>query len=244
MIRLILDFIFVLLFLIFSILIWIGMWILSLFTHKKYDLASLRIVQWAFKVVAFIAGVKLEVHGEENVPKDKPVLYIANHTGIFDVVLCYSRTPRLTGFISKKEWKKIPLLNVWMNKLYCLFLDRDSIRDGMKMILQAIEYVKNGISIFIFPEGTRSRDGEFHEFHPGSFKIATKTGCPIIPIAITGSAGIFEDHKPFLKSQRVIITYGKPIVPGELSDEDKKGIAGYVHKELSKMLEENEKMMA
>ena len=240
MIRLILAALFVVLFLIFSIFIWLGMWVLSLFTHKKYDLASLRIVQWAFNVVAFIAGVKVEVHGEEMIPKDRPVLYIANHLGIFDVVVCYARVPGLTGFISKKEWKKIPLLGVWMNKLYCIFLDRDSIRDGMNMILQAIDYVKQGISIFIFPEGTRSRDRQLGEFHPGSFKIATKTGCAIVPIAITGTSAIFEDHKPFLKKGKVIIRYGEPIETSALSVEEKKAVPALAHEQIMKMLAENE----
>ena len=241
MIRLILELVFVIVYLILSIPVWFVMWIMSLVTKKKYDLESLRIVQWGFKVIAFIAGVKVEAYGEELIPKDQAVLYIANHTGIFDVILCYARVPDRTGFISKKEWRKIPLLGVWMNKLYCIFLNRDSIKDGMKMILTSIDHVKNGISVFIFPEGTRSRDGEFHDFHPGSFKIATKSGCPIVPVAITGSAAIFEDHKPFIRPGRVVITYGKPVVPGELSSEDQKRISSIVHDDIAQMLAENDK---
>ncbi len=243
MIRFILELVFVIVYLVLSIPVWFVMWLMSLVTKKTYDLESLRIVQWGFKAIAFIAGVRVEAYGEELIPKDRAVLYIANHTGLFDVILCYARVPGRTGFISKKEWKKIPLLGVWMNKLYCIFLDRDSIKDGMKMILTAIDHVKNGISVFIFPEGTRSKDGEFHDFHPGSFKIATKSGCPIVPVAITGSAAIFEDHKPFIRSGRVVITYGKPIVPAELSAEDQKRIATLVHDDIADMLAENDKKM-
>mgnify|MGYP002233635792 CR=1 FL=1 len=84
--------------------------------------------------------------------------------------------PRLTGYIAKKEMLKYPLLRDWMKRLYCLFLDRDNPKEGLKTILTAIDYVKKGISICIFPEGTRN-DGEelsILPFHNGSFKIARR----------------------------------------------------------------------
>ena len=96
----------------------------------------------------------------------------------------------------------------------------------MKTILTAIEYVKKGISICIFPEGTRN-DGEelsMMPFKEGSFKIATKTGCPIVPVSINNSAEIFENHVPRLKKTYVILEYGKPIYPKELSREELKNI--------------------
>ena len=77
------------------------------------------------------------------------------------------------------------LLRDWMKALYCLFLDRKDIKAGLKTILQGIEYIKRGISICIFPEGTRNRTDEMLPFKEGSMKIAEKTGCPIIPMAIT-----------------------------------------------------------
>ncbi|MBO6215175.1 MAG: 1-acyl-sn-glycerol-3-phosphate acyltransferase, partial [Lachnospiraceae bacterium] len=108
MIRLIIAALFILVFFICSIFIWFGMWIYGLLTKKNSDLLSLRIVQWAFRVIMLISGVRLEIYGEENVPKDRAVLYIGNHSGIFDVVTSYSRVPSLTGYISKKEWSRIP----------------------------------------------------------------------------------------------------------------------------------------
>ena len=127
-----------------------------------------------------------------------------------------------------------------MKKLYCIFLDRESVKDGLNMILRSMDYIKRGISVFIYPEGTRSRDGILHDFHPGSFKIATKTGCPIIPVAVTGTAAIFEDQKPFLRPGRITLTYGKPIIPSELSDPDRKNIAGYTHSVIEDMLTRQE----
>ena len=93
-----------------------------------------------------------------------------------------------------------------MRRLYCLFLDRKDLKQGLKTILTAIDQVKSGISICIFPEGTRNRDREdsttLLPFKDGSFKIAQKTGCPIIPMALTGTADVFENHFPWLHQYR------------------------------------------
>ena len=93
------------------------------------DISSLRIVQWAFRVIYRICGVKLTIIGQENVPKDTPVLYVANHNSYFDIIITYALCENLTGYIAKKEMLKYPLLRDWMKRLYCLFLDRDNIKE-------------------------------------------------------------------------------------------------------------------
>ncbi|WP_029231246.1 lysophospholipid acyltransferase family protein [Butyrivibrio sp. VCB2006] len=231
MIRSILAVLFVAIFLILSLPIQGVLWIVGKFNPWAKKTVSLAIVSWAFNVVSFISGVKRTVIGEENVPKDTAVLYIGNHRSIFDIVLAYPRVPRPTGFISKKEVLKVPLLNIWMIYMDCLFLDRKDIRKGMEMILTAIDKVKNGISIFIYPEGTRNKtDLPLGEFKKGSFKIAQKTNCPIVPVVINHSDEILEKHAPFIKSTHVTIEYCKPIIMSELSKEDQKNIDQYVKK--------------
>lgn len=120
--------------------------------------------------------------------------------------------------------EKVPLLSTWMKRLHCLFLDRNDLKQGLKTILTAIEKVKSGISICIFPEGTRNKNEDELDmlpFHEGSFKIAAKTNCPIIPMAISGSADIWENHFPRVKKTHVILEYGKPIYIDQLEKEDK-----------------------
>ena len=183
--------------------------------------------------------------GEENVPKDTPVLYIGNHRSYFDILLTYSRCPIRTGYIAKKEMEKIPLLSTWMKYLHCLFLDRKDIKQGLKTILTAVDKVKSGISICIFPEGTRNKntdDLDMLPFHEGSFKIATKTKCPIIPIAINNSADIFEAHFPKIRPAKVVVEYGKPIYPDELDKETKKHLGEYTQGIIHQMLEKNKSL--
>ena len=240
MIRLILALLFAILYLIIGIPVLGVEWIIAKFNKQAADLGQLRMVQWAFRVILFICGTKVTVIGEENVP-DEPVLFIGNHRSYFDILLTYSRCRRLTGYVAKKEMEKIPLLSTWMKNLYCLFLDRDNMREGLKTILQAIDYVKNGISICIFPEGTRNNGEELSmlPFRDGALKIAEKTGCAIIPISMNNTADIFEAHFPRVKKVHVVIEYGKPIYPKELDKETRKHLGIYCHDLIQDTIKKN-----
>ena len=246
MIRFILCVVVVAGFLILSIPILLVEWIVGKFSPMAKEISSLRIVQAVFKAVLWVGGVKVTFIGEENVPKDAPVLYIGNHRSFFDVPLTYPRCPIRTGYVAKKEMEKVPLLSTWMKRLHCLFLDRKDIKQGLKTILEAIEKIKSGISICIFPEGTRNKNEnelEMLPFHEGSFKIATKTNCPIIPIAISNSANIWEAHFPKVKPTHVIVEYGKPIYVDELEKEDKKHLGAYTQNMILEMLKKNQELI-
>ena len=240
MIRFILVTLTLLLYLILGIPVLLIEWGISKWNPHFRDISCLRMVQTAFKLMLKVAGVRLTVIGEEHVPKDQAVLYIGNHRSYFDILLTYSRCPRLTGYVAKVEMLRYWLLRDWMKALYCLFLDRSNIRAGMQTILTGIEYIKKGISIFIFPEGTRSKDGKMQPFKEGSMKVASKTGCPIIPIAITGSAEIWENHMPKIKPCRVIVEYGAPIRPKELTKDEQKFLGSYTQQKIQEMLNQHQ----
>jgi len=229
-------------FLILSIPLLCVEWIIGKFAPRTKDISSLRIVQGVFKLVLWVTGADITVIGEENVPKDRALLFIGNHRSFFDILITYSRCLNVTGYIAKKEMLKIPLLNFWMMYLHCLFLDRVNLKEGLKTILKGIEELKNGVSICIFPEGTRgTADSELSmlPFHEGSFKLATKTNCPIIPMALCNTAGIFEAQFPRIKPCHVILEYGKPIIPSELSKEDARHIGAYTQQIIKEMLQKN-----
>ena len=228
MIRLILVAVFLVLFLVLGIPLLLIEWVIGKFNQRAKDISSLRIVQWAFKMILFLAGTKVVIKGEENVPKNEPVLYVGNHRSYFDIVITYSRVPDLTGYIAKKEMLRWPLLVNWMKNLHCLFLDRQDVKQGLKTILTAIDKVKAGISICIFPEGTRNRVNDtFMEFHEGSFKVASKSGCAVVPMAIYNSAAIFEDPIPWIRKTTVIVEYGKPFYIKDLPRETQKRVGAY-----------------
>ena len=147
----------------------------------------------------------------------------------------------LTGYVAKNDMAKVPLLSLWMKRLYCLFINRDDVKEALKTILAGIDHIKNGISMCIFPEGTRNKtDDLMLPFKEGSFKMAEKTGCAIVPMAITGSADILENHFPKVKATHVILEYGKPIYPNELDKETKKKIGAHCQGVIEEMLVKNE----
>lgn len=240
MLRVTFALLFAVLFLILSIPVLFVEWIIGKFNKQAADISQLRNVQWAFRVILFICGTKLTVIGEENVPKDQPVLYVGNHKSYFDIIITYARCPRLTGYIAKDCIAKVPLLSTWMRRLHCLFINREDVKEALKTILAGIDNIKNGISMCIFPEGTRNTTEELLlPFKEGSFKMAEKTGCPIVPMAISGSADILENHFPKVKSTHVVLEYGKPIYPNELDKETKKKIGHYCQNVIAEMLEKN-----
>ena len=192
-----------------------------------------RFIMWIIKAfmkgIKWASGGKVIYRGLENIPKDQAVLYVGNHNSFFDIVYTYAILPGNVGFIAKKELEHVPII-AWAMKLsYSLFLDRDNMKQGLATILKAIEYVKYGASLFIFPEGTSSRDGKMADFKEGSLKIATKSGCPIVPVALSNTAEVFENHLPKIKAVPVIIEFLPAIDPKSLDKEESKHLGVTLH---------------
>lgn len=239
MIRFIIVVLIVVLYLVIGIIPEIILWIVGKFNRPLKDHISLTMVQTAFRLILWVAGVKLTIKGKENIPTDRPVLYVGNHRSYFDILIGYTNVVGLTGFVAKKEMEKAPLLSNWMRKLYCLFLDRDNLKEGMKTILQGIDYIKQGISIWIFPEGTRNKNEDETQLLPfkeGSLKMAEKTGCPIIPVAMRGTINIFEKQFPKIRPQHIFVEFGQPIYLKELSKEERKFAGAYTQHIIEHML--------
>ncbi len=236
MIRIILIGVFLFVYLILSIPVIAVLMLLKKAFPKAVDMASLRIVGFGFRCIESLSGARVHVEGMENIPKDEPVLYIGNHESYFDVILTYSRVPGLTSYISKPAIFKIPVLGTWMKMLYCLSIDRENPRKGLETIMEAMELIKKGISVCIYPEGTRSKDGTVGQFHGGSFKIAEKTGCKVIPVSICGSRDIWENHIPFIRAADVRLIYGAPIDPKEFSRKELKKLPEMTRNEIIRMI--------
>lgn len=178
---------------------------------------------WA-KDMLKAAGVKVEVSGSENIPKEA-CLFVSNHQSYFDVPILMAVIDRSIGFIAKKEIEKVPFMNYWMKELHSVFMDRDNIREAVKSINEGIENLQNGYSMVIFPEGTRSKCDTVGEFKKGSMKLGIKAGAPIIPVTINGAYKAFEGNNNRVKSADVKIVFGEPIYPKNLSKEEQNNLA-------------------
>lgn len=235
-------FIFIVLFMIvvavFSVIALPLLWVIGKLNKRTRDKISFVIVTNIFRIILFLAGTKLVIKGRENIPEGT-VLYVGNHRSYFDIMALYTIVPKLTGFVAKVEIKKVPGLNIWMNYMNCLFLDRSDIRQGLKVILEGIELMKSGISMCIFPEGTRNKNADECELLPfkeGSLKLAEKSGSPIVPVAIHNADNCFENSMPRVKKNTVTFEFGKPIYINELDREEKKFLGAKVRDNIISML--------
>lgn len=192
--------------------------------------------RWGKDMVKGI-GCQVEVIGVENIPTEN-VLYVANHGGNIDIPLFLGYLPKLKGFVAKIELQKAPIISTWMTRLGCLFLDRSSIRQSMDMILQGIEMLKNGKTLVIFPEGTRSKANQLGEFKKGSLQLAVKSGVPVVPVTIKNAYKSFEEHKR-INAADIQITVHKPIHIDTLAPDQKKNLAEIVRDIIEKPLLED-----
>ena len=246
MVRTVIAVLFVVVYCIISVPILLVETVIRKFNKKAAELSMLRIVQVAFRILLFICGTKITVLGEENLPRGEAVLFVGNHTSFFDTIISYSHMKDRCGYIAKDSLAHIPLLSWNMRFLLCLFLKRDDLKQGLEIIHKAIDYVKEGISVFIYPEGTRNKTGDSRNlgpFHRGSFKIAQRTECSIIPVAFTNADDVFERHFPKVKKTHVIVEYGTPVPYTSLSRDEQRHIEVYFHDIMQEMLNKNQELI-
>jgi 1-acyl-sn-glycerol-3-phosphate acyltransferase len=189
---------------------------------------------WA-QYVAEIIGANIVIKGEENIPKDQAVVFIANHQGYADIIAILGFIDKPTAFMAKSEIKKISYAANWMELMQCTFLVRKNPRQSVQAMQEAIESVKKGYSLVIFPEGTRSKGGPIKEFKPGSFKLAFNSEAPIIPITIDGTWHFFEEHNR-MHPGNAILTIHPPIYTKDLTKEERHLIPMQVQKTIESAL--------
>ena len=138
--------------------------------------------------------------------------------------------PRVIGFISKIEVEKIPVVKTWMTFMHCVFMDRSNLRKSSESIIKGIKLLKDNHSLVIFPEGTRSKGGPIKEFKAGSFKLATKSKSPIVPVTIDGSYKIMEHgNGPLIKPVIVNLYIHPAIETASLNNEVQEELHKKVH---------------
>ena len=193
--------------------------------HDK--LANDLVIRWGKRRIKQ-SGARLEVTGLENVPKDRPVLFVANHQSNFDILVLCGTLECCKGFVAKKELKKIPLLGYWMVHTHCLFIDREDMKQSMQVIVKAYEQLKDGYSMIIFPEGTRSKGGPVKEFKAGSFKPAIKAKVPVVPITIDGTYRVMDGDDKKVRPADVNLVIHPPIETADLTKDEIKELPSRV----------------
>lgn len=188
-------------------------------------------------ILANRAGrVKIEAHGLENLPEKDGFIMFPNHQGLFDVLVFFESCPRPFAFVIKKEAANIILLKQVREALGSLVMDREDIRQSMKVIQTMAEEVKKGRNFLIFPEGTRSRQGNHTlEFKGGTFKSAVKAKCPIVPCALIDSFIPFDEKS--IRPVTVHLYYLKPLYYEEYQNMKTTEIAEEVKRRIDEQIE-------
>ena len=150
-------------------------------------------VQKVMRWVIETGNIDLTVTGKENIPQEGSFMLYANHQGMFDVVALAATCDRPLGAVYKKELKNVPVLKQILESTLSFDMDREDVRQSLSVIQNVVKEVQSGRNYLIFPEGTRSKNGNtMGEFHGGSFRAAAKAKCPIVPVAFIDSFKVLD----------------------------------------------------
>ena len=196
-----------------------------------------RIGKWWARSILRVSGIKVRIKGFENFAPDKPYVFMCNHQSNFDILVLFSALPAQFRWIAKAELFKIPLFGQAMRGAGYISIERKDRKKAIQSLRQAAERIRSGVSVMIFPEGTRSPDGNIGEFKKGGFILAYDAGVPIIPIVLNGTWSIMSKDSLKIKPGDVTLS----ILPAvNVTNYDKKEKVKLVEDVRGKILNEFE----
>lgn len=198
-----------------------------------------------YKMLRFITyrankggNVIIDVHGQENIPKENGFMFFPNHQGMYDVLAIIDACPKPFSVVAKKEVANVPFLKQVFACMKAYMLDREDVRQAMEVIINVTKEVKKGRNYLIFAEGTRSKKGnQIQNFKGGSFKSATKARCPIVPVALIDSFKPFDTNS--ITPVTVQVHFLEPLLYEKYKDMKTNEIAETVKERIQNKINEN-----
>lgn len=188
--------------------------------YAKRDWYAYIVTSKIARIMFYASGSRIKITGRENIPKNKPVIFVSNHQGHMDSVVILSFIKKPKGFISIKEFERLPIVGTWMTYMGSVFIDRGNLRQTFMTINKAADNLNRGQSMVVFPEG-RLNDGlQTLAFERGWLLIARKSGVPIVPITIKGSYKILSHNGKRMRPSRIECIISKPIETIGLKKQD------------------------
>lgn len=217
---------------------WIKLCYMAAHPEKFTDEQHLKMLRFITERANKGGNVIIDAHGLENIPKEDGFIFYPNHQGMYDMLAIVNVTPRPVSVVVKKEASNVPFIKQVISCVRGYAIDRDDVRQGMQVILNVAKDVKNGKNFVIFAEGTRSRNGNnLLEFKGGSFKAATKTKCPIVPVALIDSFKPFDTKS--VEPVTVQVHFLEPIYFDEYKDMKTTEIAETVKNRIQETINKN-----
>lgn len=220
--------------------IWIKLCYYAAHPDKYTDEQHLELLRFITQRANKGGNVIIDAHGIENIPKEDGFMFFPNHQGLYDMLAIVNVSPRPLSVVVKKEAANIPFIKQVISCVRGYAIDRDDVRQGMQVILNVTKDVKSGKNFVIFAEGTRSKDGNnVQEFKGGSFKAATKSKCPIVPVALVDSFKPFDTKTT--DPVTVQVHFLEPMYYEEYKDMKTNEIAELVRNKIQQTINENSK---
>lgn len=189
--------------------------------------------------IAIILLSRMQIHGLENVNPKKHYIFMANHASYFDIACLFAASKRNLHFLAKDELSRNFFTGYMLRKLQIIFIDRTNPQRSAASIKKAVEHIKEGKNVAIFPEGTRTKTGALGVFRKGGFKLAVQSQTPIIPVAITKTALAWPRKNFGFRPTTVTITFGPEIQVAHVHEEDTKELVDAVYSYISQTIQKN-----
>jgi len=231
----------------FSVLAWAGgafntfFWgtlsIIGSFFSKTGRIQHFCMRTWS-RWCCWSSRTKVVVEGAENVLRDRPQMFAANHQAIYDILILGGWIPTQFRWVARKEWYRTPFLGWHLRRYGTIAIDRSNPRASAKSLLEAADRIRNGINILFFPEGTRNPDAMLQPFKPGGFMLAMKAGVPIVPVSIVGTKDIIRKNSWRVHKGTIKLFIGKPIETTNYSKRERDKLIADVAAAIAKHLPE------
>jgi 1-acyl-sn-glycerol-3-phosphate acyltransferase len=184
----------------------LGIWLVTLPFDRNRKLLHRYTCWWSRLYLLCLPGCRIHVEGREKITPGRPYVLVANHQAVTDIMALAALAVPFK-WVSKKEVVRIPCIgwNMLLNQY--VIVDRGNLRKVSGMMVVCRRWLERGVPLMMFPEGHRSPDGQIHKFHSGSFKLAAEANCPVVPIVVNGTRGIYQGlsvNRPGLITIRVL----------------------------------------
>ncbi|MDT5062652.1 MAG: 1-acyl-sn-glycerol-3-phosphate acyltransferase [Acidobacteriota bacterium] len=194
------------------------------------------------RMIARTAGSRVRVYGAQHIEPGTSYVFLSTHQSYMDIPAMLGYLPAQLRIAAKKSLFRIPFMGWHLTRAGHIPVDRSSTQNAVASMQKAASYLRGGICAFIFPEGTRSRDGYLHKFKKGGFKLAIQAGAPIIPITIIGSRQRLPPDEIIFRPGLIEMYVDPPIPTNGLTDEGIETLMETVYDRMAKHFEENEKL--
>jgi 1-acyl-sn-glycerol-3-phosphate acyltransferase len=177
---------------------------------QRDALAYIMMIPFA-RLTFYMSGSRLKITGKENIPKNRPVVFVSNHQGHMDSLIIHGFIRRPKGFVTITKFQKTPILRTWMKYMGCVFLDKSDIRQSLGCINQAADNLKRGLSMVVFPEGKLNDGKETLKFEKGWLRLVTKSGVPVVPITLRNTYKALSYNGKGMHPTKIDCIISKPI---------------------------------